>query len=150
MTDLDEYLARMHWQGAPPDPGIKPGGIRDRAMRAQRERGPMPEDPEKTRQSQEYWAKFRADREKSKAAATGNTAPKNTSTETLPMPHSTEPKRVWFACRNETRGWVIDATPSEGEEWAQALRENGVLLPGEFASPDEAFAAVLADMVMRP
>jgi hypothetical protein len=32
-------------------------------MRALREREPRPEDPEKTRQSQEYWARVRRERE---------------------------------------------------------------------------------------
>jgi hypothetical protein len=41
---LDEILA----DAAPPDPGIKPDGIRDRALRAVLERGPLPEDMEKT------------------------------------------------------------------------------------------------------
>jgi hypothetical protein len=44
---------------APPDPGIKPGGIRDRAMRALLERGPIPEDKAKTEASQEFWRAFR-------------------------------------------------------------------------------------------
>jgi len=43
----------------PPDPAIRPGDIRDRAMRAVLARGPVPEDPEKTRASQEYWRQFR-------------------------------------------------------------------------------------------
>ena len=43
-------------EDAPPDPGIIPGGIRDRAMRAVMERGPRPEDKRKTRTSQKFWA----------------------------------------------------------------------------------------------
>jgi hypothetical protein len=43
----------------PPDPGIIPGGIRDRAMRAAMKRGPQPEDKEKTLASQKFWAAFR-------------------------------------------------------------------------------------------
>jgi hypothetical protein len=37
------------------DPGIMPGGIRDRAMRAGLKRGPKGEDKEKTRASKAYW-----------------------------------------------------------------------------------------------
>jgi hypothetical protein len=48
------------WQPAPPDPGIKPGGIRDRAMQAVLKRNPQPEDRENTKASQEYWARCRA------------------------------------------------------------------------------------------
>jgi hypothetical protein len=51
------------WERAPPDPGIKPGGIRDRALRALHERGPRPEDPERTRRSQAYWARVSRERE---------------------------------------------------------------------------------------
>ena len=43
----------------PSDPGIVPGGIRDRAMRAVMERGPQPEDKEKMLASQKFWAAFR-------------------------------------------------------------------------------------------
>jgi hypothetical protein len=39
----------------PLDPGIIPGGIRDRAMRAAMQRGPQPEDKEKTLASREFW-----------------------------------------------------------------------------------------------
>jgi hypothetical protein len=56
------------WDPAPPDPGFKPGGLRERAWRAMAECGPRPEDPEKTKRSQEHWAKFRAN-------ATENTSP---------------------------------------------------------------------------
>jgi hypothetical protein len=47
------------WEPAPADPGIIPGGIRDRALRALAERGPRAEDPERTRRSQAYWARVR-------------------------------------------------------------------------------------------
>ena len=43
-----------------PDPGINPGGIRERALEAVRERGPQRENKEKTKASQAYWAKYRA------------------------------------------------------------------------------------------
>jgi len=43
-----------------PDPGIKPGGIREQALEAVRERGPQRENKEKTKASQAYWAKYRA------------------------------------------------------------------------------------------
>jgi hypothetical protein len=46
-------------EDAPPDPGIKPGGIRDRAVAAVMQRGPSPEDKEKTRASQEFWKAFK-------------------------------------------------------------------------------------------
>ena len=39
------------------DPGIVPGGIRDRAMQIVIKRGPQTEDEEKTRASREYWAR---------------------------------------------------------------------------------------------
>ena len=54
----------MAWKSAPPDPGIMPGGIRDRALQTVLARGQQPEDKEKTRRSQEYWAKYRAERVK--------------------------------------------------------------------------------------
>jgi hypothetical protein len=63
-------MPRKQWEPAPPDPGPKPGGIRERAMRVMAERGPRPEDPKKTRRSQEHWAKFRAEQAK-RAAAKG-------------------------------------------------------------------------------
>jgi hypothetical protein len=44
--------------------GIIPGGIRDRAMRAVEARGPQPEDPAKTKASQEYWARYCTERAK--------------------------------------------------------------------------------------
>jgi hypothetical protein len=49
------------WTPAPPDPGIKPGGIRDRAMQAVLARGPRLEDEERTRASQEHWARYQAE-----------------------------------------------------------------------------------------
>jgi len=58
---------------APPDPGIKPNSVRDRAMRAVLRRGPQPEDKEQTRASQEYWAALK--RGMALAQATGPTAP---------------------------------------------------------------------------
>jgi hypothetical protein len=100
------------------------------------------EDEKKTKASQEYWTQYRTERAKHAAAGASNAPPKPTSTEDHPMPHSSDPKPVWFACRDEARGWVIDAHPDERDECVQILRKNGVLLPGEFASPDEAFAAV--------
>jgi hypothetical protein len=42
------------------DPGIRPGGIRDRALRIVEARGPRPEDPAATRASQEYWRRVTA------------------------------------------------------------------------------------------
>jgi hypothetical protein len=45
--------------GAPPDPGIIPGGIRDRALRAVMKRGPQPEDKNKTLASRKFWAAFK-------------------------------------------------------------------------------------------
>jgi hypothetical protein len=54
----------MVWKSAPPDPGIMPGGVRDRALQAVLARGQQPEDKEKTRRSREYWAKYRAERVK--------------------------------------------------------------------------------------
>jgi hypothetical protein len=53
---------------APPDLGFKPGGIRERASLAMMERGPRPEDPKKTKRSQEHCAKFRAEQAKHAAA----------------------------------------------------------------------------------
>jgi hypothetical protein len=44
---------------APRDPGIKPGGIRERALRVLEKRGPLFEDKEKTAASQAYWAAFK-------------------------------------------------------------------------------------------
>jgi hypothetical protein len=51
------------WKSAPPDPGITPGGIRDRALHAALARGQQPED-RKARRAQEYWSKYRAARAK--------------------------------------------------------------------------------------
>ena len=66
----------MASKSAPPDPGIMPGGIRDRALQAVLAPGPQPEDKEKTRRSQEYWAKYRAERVKrTDTAGAGITTP---------------------------------------------------------------------------
>jgi hypothetical protein len=54
-------MPRKRWEAAPPDPGPNPGGLRERAERIAKERGWQPEDPEKTRRSQQHWAKFRAE-----------------------------------------------------------------------------------------
>lgn len=43
----------------PADPGIIPGGIRDRALRAVMRRGPQPEDKNKTLASRKFWAAFK-------------------------------------------------------------------------------------------
>jgi len=53
---------RRDREGAPPAPGMIPGGIRDRALRAVLTRGLVPEDPEKTKASQEFWRAFREKR----------------------------------------------------------------------------------------
>ena len=45
------------------DPGIIPGGIRDRAMRAVLRRGSQIEDRERMRASQQYWAARKRQRE---------------------------------------------------------------------------------------
>jgi hypothetical protein len=59
------------WKPGPPDPGIKPGGIRDRAMQAVLARGPRPpETPEELRRAQEFWAKYRAEQAKRRAEET--------------------------------------------------------------------------------
>jgi hypothetical protein len=55
-------MSRRSKGPAPLDTGIKPGGIRDRAMRAVLERGPEPADMEKTKASQEYWKTVTAKR----------------------------------------------------------------------------------------
>ena len=55
------------FEPAPPDPGIKPGGIRERALWAA-QRGPQLEDEEKTKASQAHWAAYRAEQAKRKAA----------------------------------------------------------------------------------
>jgi hypothetical protein len=52
---------RRPWEPAPRDPGIRPGGIRDRAMRAAEARGLLSENPEQIRRSREYWAKYRTE-----------------------------------------------------------------------------------------
>ena len=49
------------------DPGIIPGGIRDRAMRAVLRRGPKAEDKERTRASKEYWTTLKRQRETERA-----------------------------------------------------------------------------------
>jgi hypothetical protein len=54
-------MPRKRWEPAPPDPGSKPDGLRERAERIAKARGWQPEDPEKTKQSQAHWAKFRAE-----------------------------------------------------------------------------------------
>jgi hypothetical protein len=98
------------WEPAPPDPGIIPGGIRDRAMRALRERGPRPEDPERTGQSQEYWARVRRERE-ALAEAWRNG---------LPAPPR-DPS-IWFACIDGGEAVTIGALPEEYSKHAQQLR----------------------------
>lgn len=61
---------------APPPPPLKPGGIAERALAAVMRRGPVPEDKEKTRRSQEYWAEFRRKQaEKAEADQQAKTAP---------------------------------------------------------------------------
>jgi hypothetical protein len=54
MTANREPPRRQRWEEIPPDPGIVPGGIRDRAMHAVG--SPKGEDKEKTHASQEYRA----------------------------------------------------------------------------------------------
>jgi hypothetical protein len=132
--DLDGLLARMRQlrqEPAPPDPGIKPGGIRVRVLRALRERGPMPEDPEKTRQSQEYWARVRRERE-ALAEARRNGFP--------------DPQRepsIWFACNDSGEAVTIGALPEEYSKLAIELRASGALV-GEFYTREEALAAARA------
>jgi hypothetical protein len=60
----ERYQEDIRMKSALPDPGIMPGGIRDRASQAVLARGQQPEDKEKTRRSKEYWAKYRAERVK--------------------------------------------------------------------------------------
>ena len=50
---------RKAWEPAPPDPGITPNGIRDRALQAGLGRGPRPEDKERTRVSIAHWREYR-------------------------------------------------------------------------------------------
>jgi hypothetical protein len=50
---------QWHPDGDTADPGMIPGGIRDRAHRVVRKRGPRPEDKEKTRASRKYWDQTR-------------------------------------------------------------------------------------------
>jgi hypothetical protein len=47
---------RRHRGDDTADPGIIPGGIRDRALRAVQRRGPQAEDKERTRAAVRYWA----------------------------------------------------------------------------------------------
>jgi hypothetical protein len=54
-----QAIVAREFHRLPPDPGIVPGGIRDRAMRAAMKRGPQPEDREKTLASQKFWAAFK-------------------------------------------------------------------------------------------
>jgi hypothetical protein len=124
------------WEPAPPDPGIIPGGIRDRAMRALRERGPRPEDPERTRQSQAYWAPVRREQE-ARAEARRNG---------LPDPPR-EPS-IWFACNDGGEAVTIGALPEEYSKCAQELRASGVLI-GEFAAQHNAFVAAWESQVMQ-
>jgi hypothetical protein len=58
MTINRKSRVRGRREDAPPDPGIIPGGIRDRAMRAAMARGPQPEDKRKTQASQKFWMTF--------------------------------------------------------------------------------------------
>jgi hypothetical protein len=53
------------------DPGIIPGGIRDRAMRSVLRRGPRAEDKEKTRASKEYWTTLKRASKKKQELALG-------------------------------------------------------------------------------
>src|SRR5262245_51638045 len=66
---------------APLDPGIIPGGIRDRAMRAVLERGPIAEDPERTKASQEFWRRHFRERQKRLARADQEGVPLGTARE---------------------------------------------------------------------
>jgi hypothetical protein len=49
------------WRADTSDPGIIPDGIRDRANRAARMRGPQAEDKAKTRASKAYWIEEQGD-----------------------------------------------------------------------------------------
>jgi hypothetical protein len=124
------------WEPAPPDPGIRPGGIRDRAMRALRERGPRPEDPEKTRASQAYWARVRREREAAGEARRSG----------LPAPPR-EPS-IWFACIDGGEAVTVGALPEEHSKLATELRASGVLI-GEFYSREEALEAAHAALATR-
>jgi hypothetical protein len=64
-----------------PDPGVVPGGIRDRAMRVARARGPQVEDQEKTRASKDHWkaVKERAAHERRETPPRSNPAEKRKS-----------------------------------------------------------------------
>jgi hypothetical protein len=57
-----QHPMRRKLTPAPPDPGIIPGGIRDRALEAVL-RHSQPEDPAKIRASQEDRARVRAEQE---------------------------------------------------------------------------------------
>lgn len=49
-------MRRDHTNGPAPDPSIiRPGGIRDRALRAVIARGRQYEDAERTKASRDYW-----------------------------------------------------------------------------------------------
>jgi hypothetical protein len=48
------YRSPEKWKPAPPDPGVRPGGIRARAMQAVWARGPQHEDAERTKAAQEH------------------------------------------------------------------------------------------------
>jgi hypothetical protein len=56
------YRSPEKWKPAPPDPGVRPGGIRARAMQGVFKRGLKFDDAEKTKASQQYWAQYRAER----------------------------------------------------------------------------------------
>lgn len=119
------------WQPAPRDSGIEPGGIRDRAMRTLRDRGPRPEDPGRTRQSLEYWARVRREREALTEARRKG----------LPDPPR-EPS-IWFACNDHGEAVAIGVQPEEYSKLAQELRDRGVLI-GEFYTREEAIESARA------
>jgi hypothetical protein len=119
------------WQPAPPDPGIKPGGIRDRALRTLRDRDGWGEEPEKTRASQAYWERVRREREALAEARRNG----------LPDPPR-EPS-IWFACNDGGEAITIGALPDEYARLAQELRASGVLI-GEFYTREEALEAARA------
>jgi hypothetical protein len=71
---------KQKWTPVPPDPGIKPGGMRDRAMQAVLARGPRPpETPEELQRAQDFWAKFRAEQAKRAGTAHEPNAPSKTA-----------------------------------------------------------------------
>jgi hypothetical protein len=117
-----------NWKPAPPDPGIIPGGIRDRALRTLHDRAGRPEDLEKTRASQAYWANLRREREAA-AEARRNGLP----------PPPREPS-IWFAVCDGGEATAIGALPEEYSNLAQELRVSGVLA-GEFYTRAEALKA---------